>query len=293
MEMTRDITFSHNGKYFVIISEYCKIHVFDANTKTKLDYFCVDDMIGTCIVKFSIDDKHLIICDLCGNLFIYETSTFALTQRIIKYGDELAKSYVEFSPDGKFFIHGRIDTNVQIYDANTFQLLHKLSTKKTCLRGISFSGDSRQMAIGGEYGGTKIYDMKSFALLHTIHENFGMIYNVCFSGNGKYLAQVGFRAVKIFDAQTFQEIAVLGGLNSVKALFSRNGKHMAILSSENLVYIYDVKTFQNIYTSKKTYALAKCFQFSMDGQWLFIGDFSNYIHLLNLTTFKMEKLRYT
>ncbi len=309
MGRIRNITFSHDGKYYVIIACDHQVYVFDANTKMQLRCLIDENMMSIfdhlSFAKFSMDDKHLWICDLHGDILIYETSTFTLVYTIGNDDLNPMKSYLEFSSDGKYFIHGRKDTNVKIYHASTFKLVHKLSTEKTSLRGISLSADSRQLAIG-EHGRTKIYDMNTFKLLHIIcifelpnyYEDFKTSYNVCFSGDGKYLANVGNQSTKIVDAQTFQEITILREpnafreLKSFQALFSKNGKHMAILSTSNHIFMYDTKTFQEVYNSKRSNIFAVCFAFSMDEQWLFIGDELGYMHLLNLTTFKMEKLKF-
>ncbi len=299
--MIRSIDSSHDGKYFAIIVGDNMIYIMDANTKTTFHSGSIHILESRYeylhCAKFSMDDTYLAFASSHGNIYVYKTSTFMLEKKIASFTPDYPgrMSHLEFSQNGKYFIHGMHDTlntNMQIYDASTFELLHTLPTKSMLVSGVSLSADSRRLAISGKYDGAKIYDMNTFELIHTIENmNDDVLHGVSFSRDRKYLVLGYDSIVKVIDVHTFQEIALCEKSRVCESLFSSNGKYLALLSPSfsDDVSIYDAKTFQELYIHDGKHSnISWAFEFSMDGQWLIIGDFSGYVQFLNLTTFKID-----
>ena len=105
-----------------------------------------------------------------------------------------------YSPDGKWLASGAFQ-EVILWDALTGQLRHRLTNFAERVVAVSFSPDSKLLAVGGgaptEDGEIKIVDVPTGKVVTDIKNGHSdTVFGVCFSPDGKMLATCGGRQVR-------------------------------------------------------------------------------------------------
>ncbi len=305
MSVIKHISFSPDGKYFLALCDdgmtYMSIKEDSKNGVPIVEelYHYHSDTDLSSASAFSVNGEHLAICDYNATILIFETATFTIIKQIkcpiISTFKNSQSSQVFYSTNGKYLIHGASYEDVQIYDAMTFELLHTLPMAKYRLQYISLATCADKLVVAGYSIYVRIYDINTLALLHTIYKPCRTpIPKIAFSPDGKYFTDKTpyDRYVKIYDAITFQEVALIQAIDMYKLLFSRNGKYFGMIMDSGDIKLYDVKTFEMLHCFKSSLYAYCSFTFSMDEHWLVVGhghEFSpGAIQFFNLTTFKME-----
>jgi len=163
---------------------------------------------------------------------------------------------VAFSPDGKLLASGDggerpgpdfIPGVVKIWDIQTSRELFTLKGHTSYVPGMVFSPDGKRLASvsSGQSSELKVWDAQTGQPLFTIGlrpEFPGSLTDVAFSPDGKRLATSSNREVRVFNAETGEEVVSLkNGARGVA--FSPDGKRLA-----SAWKVWDAQTGQELLT---------------------------------------------
>jgi WD40 repeat protein len=145
-----------------------------------------------------------------------------------------------FSPDGRRLASAGDGGTVRVWDAATGKEVKALRGQAQTVRSAAFSPDGRHLVTGGGDGKVVIWDPDTGRQVRTWPG--GREGRIAVSPDGKSVAVGTGKAVRVFDVSTGR--AILDGApaqGAVTALaFSRDGRHMAIGTSEGGVEVWDV-----------------------------------------------------
>jgi WD40 repeat protein len=234
---------------------------------------------------------------------IYElTSSGAREVRKINTGyDQFRATYSrDFS---RAIITGPETQGIRIFDMATGQELKWIDTSETDIPdkpsnhpfAVDLSPDDNRIAIGYLNGMALIWDLATGQMLYTLTSPDAPISMVQFSPDGTLLAIGTGRLlqdsrVRIWDLTSKTVIAELRTDNPW-FIFSSDGKTI-LIAQENTAILYDLKTFQPVYTFHGHSNVLDGMAFSPDGRYLATQDIGRVIKIWETETRK-EILTFT
>jgi WD40 repeat protein len=200
-----------------------------------------------------------------------------------------------FSPDGQRLASASGNPaepgqpgEVKVWNVATFQEILALKGHSALVTGVCFSPDGKRLATASLDKTVKVWDAATGHELLTLKGHTDPVTSVCFSPDGQRLAAGSgtwgprekpmpgkVAAVKVWDAQTGQEILSLKGgavgVNTVgvrSVCFSPDGTRLATACTDGTVKVWDVATGQQVLTLQGHTAAVSSVCFSADGQRL-------------------------
>jgi WD40 repeat protein len=177
-----------------------------------------------------------------SEVVLWDVASGKKTREIM--GEGRSAGALAFSPDGRILAVG--SDKVRLYNAATGALLETLETpdnkswwKTTAL---SFSVDSRSLAVASREGPVRLWDLASASVLRTFRPP-PRVSLVALSPDGKLLAAASPDSPRIhlWDTATGRPRRALeghgGGINGL--LFSQDGKLLASASADSTVLLWD------------------------------------------------------
>jgi WD40 repeat protein len=151
-----------------------------------------------------------------------------------------------FSPDGKWLASGAFQ-EVILWDALTGQLRHRLTSFAERVVAVSFSPDSKLLAVGGgaptEDGEIKIVDVPTGKVVVDIKNGHSdTVFGVCFSPDGKMLATCAAdKFVKVFEVPSGKFIKSFEGHTHhvLDVGWKADGKLLASAGADNAIKVWD------------------------------------------------------
>ncbi len=139
---------------------------------------------------------------------------------------------VSFSADGRWIATSGIDeARVNLWNTSTFALVQSLDVGPT--ESLAFAPVGERLAIAGRDGNVRICqtdERGAWSVAATIRAHTDIIHGLGWSPDGARLATAGKdRAVKLWDAKTWRELATFGPLNESAYCvnFSPDGRRLA------------------------------------------------------------------
>jgi WD40 repeat protein len=208
---------------------------------------------------------------------------------------------MQYSPDGNLLAVVS-SIGVWILDAQTAAPLHLLAAHTGVINSISFSADSRTLAVGTENGEAQLWDtatgehQKTF----TRHDYFFSVNNVFLMPDSRTLAVIhNYSIVDLWDIATGKRKDTLSAVendatdDNVKDIpnfymslgghrnsFSSDGKTIASDSSDDAFHFWDIATRKEVQTlkAKPSNRYGELASFSSDLQTLAIASYSDEGH---------------
>ncbi len=151
-----------------------------------------------------------------------------------------------YSPDGKWLASGAFQ-EVILWDALTGQLRHRLTNFAERVVAVSFSPDSKLLAVGGgaptEDGEIKIVDVPTGKVVTDIKNGHSdTVFGVSFSPDGKMLATCAAdKFVKVFEVPSGKFIKSFEGHTHhvLDVGWKADGKLLASAGADNAIKVWD------------------------------------------------------
>jgi WD40 repeat protein/serine/threonine protein kinase len=167
------------------------------------------------VVRFSPDGRHVatVGCHRAGADRPHEVKVWNATT-----GEELATFTgvghvfnLAFSPDSRWLALGQEKGMVSVIDWASGQEVLREAKQVGAVTALAFSRDGQSLAVAGAEGQTvKVWDCTTWQAVTTA-EAPGAVCDLAFSPDGKRLAGISRDLVKLWDAQTGQDLLILRG----------------------------------------------------------------------------------
>lgn len=235
-------TYSHDGKLLITAGSDKKIHVYQ--TKNWNEMFSFECPATIWYIDISPDNKTLAAGCWDGNIYLFDMKTKKST-KLSGHKDNV--NCVNFSPDGNYLVSASEDNTLMIWDIHKQNVTRTLIAHSKSVMICKYSPDGKKILSGSDDNQAILWNAKSGNPIHRF-DMPDMVRAVAFSPNGKWLAASGASkdaSIRIFDTNTFAELAILKHHNSfVNSMsFSPDNKSLASVSSDKDLVIWNLSKF--------------------------------------------------
>jgi WD40 repeat protein len=212
------------------------------------------------------------------------------------YSISLILSRNALSPNGLYFASAFDETiipsNIFVFEGGSNRVLKQIANVEGENNGeapfsaLTFSPDSKVLAVGQYYNFVRIYNVDSGALISKIQIS-GLINNIKFISNGEILrisdpSISGYRLVRVSTGQTIKVVGERKPGRSAIA-FSSDDKLVAIITQEdNKINIYDTLSGQTLKTFASCNEPFDLLVFSKGNKKLAVKDTANNVRVYDL-----------
>jgi WD40 repeat protein/uncharacterized protein YndB with AHSA1/START domain len=195
---------------------------------------------------------------------------------------------VAFRPDGRVLAQGMANGGVTFRDLESGEILRTLKENDKALWHVAFSADGKKLAASSSDGAARIWDAESGKLILTLKHEKTQVYSSSFSPDGKYIATSMLSYVKLWNAQTGEELKTFKGHVEkppvTRVTFSPDGQRLASASWDNHVIVWDVAEGNKVHKlgpgyGGEEYSPFNAVVFSPDGKRLAASTGTNAIWL--------------
>jgi WD40 repeat protein len=231
------LAFSRDGTRLAI-ADGNLIKIFDA-TSGDLLLTLTGHQFDVWAIAFSPDAKRLASGGSNdGNVRIWDLST---GESLTLEGHTAAIEALAFHPNGEWLATASDDFTMKIWDTVTGELLRDVTDFRDVVDGVAFSPDGTRLAATSTNTETRIWDatgMEGNELLR-IEENVSL---VAFSPDGAQVAAASGSNIKIWDANTAEELRTLTGHAGwvLDVEFSPDGTQLASTSSDGTTKVWSI-----------------------------------------------------
>ena len=180
----------------------------------------------------------------------------------------------DWSADGAYVAAVYFDRHVNVHNASTGEIVQKISIPESStrcdglvpsgttlpMRYLSFSPDSRRLAVCGDDGMIRIFSTESWTEEVQLSGHLGAVLCVDWAPNGTWLVSgsgrekvngtgINENVAKVWNTVTGECVANLTdqtGGSIISARFSPSGKRLAVNSDDSTICIYDTGNFSLI-----------------------------------------------
>ena len=230
------------------------------------------------------------LCVTVGLLLNFCISGFSQQPTILKHGSSIQA--IEFSPVDASLVASASDAHaIKLWD-----LQNNTSTRLTGHRDkvntVAFSPDGKLLASGGNDRVLKLWDVQTKQIIVTLQHNSpggnpSPITSVAFTPNGEMLASAGYQNVKLWDIDSWIEMATFKHDDWVHAIvFSPNGQRLAAVDGKQMK-IWNVKKREIIARLEGDANWIGAIAFSPDSQTFASGGSEGNIKLWSVSNWKV------
>jgi WD40 repeat protein len=275
-KLVRGVAHLPGGQRIITCSRDGSLRLWDLESCTQIgkDWRDEGDEIGVWSMALSPNGRTIASSYLDGTIRLWDVETRKV---ITKWKEPSADvNSVCWSPDGVQIVIGSADGMVRVWDVESgepliVQGLNPIQTGHESVYVVSYSPRATKIATGGyNEDGIEIWDARTGKLLSTIKHEYAVWSLAWTSDEKKLISGSGNGSLKIFDAVTWHEIAVLQGHNQVVEAITlfRNDRLLASTSWDKTARLWNLDTNLSIGLPLKHEKDVEHAAFSADGKML-------------------------
>jgi len=290
----RDCAFSPDGRRIIIAGGLFSLTLWDAKSKDKLCDMDIpggydDDYLVNCC-DFSPDGSR-IVSGINEELRLWDGETGE--ELFILKGHNGLVNACAFSPDGKHIVSASMDKTLRLWDAEPKEDIVYLKGHTNWVSACAFSPDGKHIVSSG-MGSTNaetlmLWDAEKKNLLASL-EGHTMAANDCaFSPDGKFIASTGKTTIRLWDAETYEELSTFKDYKSHdeavnSCAFSPDSKYLVSASSDKTLKLWDVETKKELLKFEGHTKWVSCCSFNPDGKRIVSGSEDTTLKLWDVAT---------
>ena len=231
---------------------------------------------AVCSVAISPDGKRIASGGEDKTIKIWDVNTGHESLSIT--GHEGVISGVIFSQDGKRIISSSHDHTLKLWDAVTGREQMKYEGHMDEVWSVTVSRDGKYIVSGSADKTTRIWDAKTGKLLKSLWDHIGGVKAVTFSPDGARIVTACEDIVKVWSAETGQELLTISQDTNVESLaFSPNGETIAACTDDGNIKLWRTTRLDGGYDTpqKQKAELARRTVNRMYEQYLFYHEVIN------------------
>lgn len=203
--------------------------------------------------RFSPDGSSFVSVDDGGNARVWSTMNRRLVLTL--GGRDLDVYHAEFSPDGRCILTVNGDGSAKLWDSNTGDLIATLADGKNPISHASFSRDGSWIVTAGEDSTARVWQRQGGKPHMQLKGLDGVINDAEFSPDDALVLTTGEDGtVKLWSATSGHILAKLDTHSAVKAVFSPDGRRIAVAGHDSTTQIYEIVNLYDVGSTLKRHS---------------------------------------
>ena len=199
-------------------------------------------------VAFSPDGKILATASYDKEIKLWDVTSGRELRTLQDHID--AVYALAFTPDGNRLLSGSADRSVKIWNPATGERLYTLSDPIDGINSIAIHPSGTQVTAGGYDRTIRVWELGEDGgkLLNVLIAHQSPILRIAYSPDGKKIVTTAAdRTLKVFDAETLDELASLGAQSDwvMSLAYSPDGRRLAAGRFDGSLSIYDSDSYSD------------------------------------------------
>jgi WD40 repeat protein/serine/threonine protein kinase len=175
---------------------------------------------------------------------------------------------VAFSPDSGRLLTATADGIVRLWDVLKGSEVRRLEGHRGPVRHAVFTGDGQRALSGGDDGTVRLWDLGSGQVLRQFGQAPEAVRRVAFSPDGRRVVAAGDEVVRLFDAETAQEVGRFSGHSGP---FSADGQRILSGGMDRTLRLWDAASGRERRRFDDLAGPVLAIALSADGHWAAAG----------------------
>jgi type IV secretory pathway TraG/TraD family ATPase VirD4 len=231
------LAFSHDGKTLAAGLKDGSVKLWDTATYQELRTLG-GHTAGVSSVAFSPDGRILASGSEDNTIRFRDPAT---GQELRTLALRFFVRSLAFSPDGQLLVSADGDGTIKLWNVATGRETNSFRVTSASLSSIVFSPDGHTVAYPGPNNSISLWTLASGGLV-TLTGHTGTIWSLAFDPQGRVLASGGNGQIRLWDAVTWKEAAMvpIEGSTADALAFSPNGGSMAAGLADGTIRLWNV-----------------------------------------------------
>jgi WD40 repeat protein len=234
-----------------------------------------------------IKDGKMLASSGGNKIYLWDMNTGSQIHEIQIDSNNIIKR-IAISPNGNTLAsteHSMNRSVIRLWDLVSLKEIRNF--EGSCVaQTISFSQDSKSIAIGGTDNNIHIFDSTTNKETNLIEGHNDVVMSITYSPDGKYLASGSMdNTIRIWNAATGKERFIIKGHNKpvYSIAYSPNGNNLVSCSADKTVRIWDSASGRELLVIKEN-AIPASVAFSNSGDNVIVGCLDRTIHICDYNT---------
>ena len=242
------LDFSRDGKYLITSSGDKSVRIWETSSGKEI-FKAEPDNERLTDVALSSDGKFFITAGYGDTARVYDFQSKKIQARIPVNPDK-GRGYgvsIAISPDNQWIGFGEDNRVATVYRTSDWQQVYKFEFTEGwcggCYTSLVFSPDKKSFFMASHNGPLKKYNLQNGKLIKQLTDKVEELRSLSISPDGKKLLVADEKQVKIYDAESGNELqtinpALTEELN--ESIFTQSGKLILITCDDNTTTIWDL-----------------------------------------------------